>query len=396
MTASAITGTTQLTLVIPNGLAAGTYQIRVVNGDDPSKVSNSVALSVLAESQGGSSTPVVSLSQQTVTVTAGRTSTVNASVLIYDTVTSQVTVSSSNNLVATAVVDTTGLITITGVGQGVAIITVHPTALSSTDKSQDKYITVSVTAAATGLSADRVADDSGLKLDQLGTPAGGLNLNDLGNSSNGGGQQGSTIVGITPFFMNIITPNGVVGQSYSGSIQALANYTITYSIVAGTLPQGLSLSSSGAITGVPVSSGTYSFTVQAITSQGVSSSKQITITISAASGSNGGGGYTTQLTTAQLTNLNNVQPFRGLQMPDGYNTGLQMPAEVLGSSTQTSGTSYTVKKGDTLFSIAQKVYGKGNGMKWRGILAANPKCLSIPGDTKTLKIGAVLIIPALK
>jgi nucleoid-associated protein YgaU len=50
-----------------------------------------------------------------------------------------------------------------------------------------------------------------------------------------------------------------------------------------------------------------------------------------------------------------------------------------------------VKKGDTLWAISKKYYG--DGKKWRKILEANPQALSIPGNTRTLKIGAVLVIP---
>ena len=59
-------------------------------------------------------------------------------------------------------------------------------------------------------------------------------------------------------------------------------------------------------------------------------------------------------------------------------------------SAQTKGT-YTVKKGDTLWDISRKYYG--DGRKWRKLLDANPNCLTRPGDVKTLRIGAVLVIP---
>jgi nucleoid-associated protein YgaU len=83
----------------------------------------------------------------------------------------------------------------------------------------------------------------------------------------------------------------------------------------------------------------------------------------------------------------------GLQMPAGYPASNSAAVAGANTSTSSQGT-YTVKKGDTLFNIAQKVYGKGNGKLWRKILSANPNCLRIPGNTKTLKIGAVLTIPS--
>jgi len=51
-------------------------------------------------------------------------------------------------------------------------------------------------------------------------------------------------------------------------------------------------------------------------------------------------------------------------------------------------TSYTVKKGDTLWSISKIVYGDGN--QWKKIKEANK---SILGDSNALKPGTVLEIP---
>ena len=50
---------------------------------------------------------------------------------------------------------------------------------------------------------------------------------------------------------------------------------------------------------------------------------------------------------------------------------------------------YTVKKGDTLWSIAQKIYGEGS--KWTDIKEANKAML---GTSNSLKAGMVLQIPA--
>ncbi|MEI6055123.1 MAG: LysM peptidoglycan-binding domain-containing protein [Lentisphaerota bacterium] len=51
-------------------------------------------------------------------------------------------------------------------------------------------------------------------------------------------------------------------------------------------------------------------------------------------------------------------------------------------------TSYTVKKGDTLWSISKNVYGDGNS--WKKIQEANKAIL---GDSNSLKAGTVLQIP---
>ncbi len=51
-----------------------------------------------------------------------------------------------------------------------------------------------------------------------------------------------------------------------------------------------------------------------------------------------------------------------------------------------AGNSYTIKKGDTLWSIAQRHYG--NGQKWQDIVAANPGL-----DPQKLPVGKAIILP---
>ncbi len=64
-------------------------------------------------------------------------------------------------------------------------------------------------------------------------------------------------------------PNGVVGVSYSASLQANGGPTpITWAIEAGELPAGLSLSSAGNISGTPTATGSSAFTVRATDSGG--------------------------------------------------------------------------------------------------------------------------------
>lgn len=87
------------------------------------------------------------------------------------------------------------------------------------------------------------------------------------------------------------------------------------------------------------------------------------------------------------------QPAGGanLRMKPGYlaSSGLKSGNQLSASGAQT----YTVKKGDTLWAISARYYG--DGRNWRRILEANPNALSIPGDTRTLRVGAVLTIPEL-
>lgn len=102
--------------------------------------------------------------------------------------------------------------------------------------------------------------------------------------------------------------NGTVGQSYGQLIAGINNQgTPIYSIASGTLPAGLTLSSSGLISGIPTQAGNFTFSISAKdqdVSAGTFVSDISTFTINIAAGSSGsssGGSY-----FLYLPNSNNV------------------------------------------------------------------------------------------
>ena len=66
-----------------------------------------------------------------------------------------------------------------------------------------------------------------------------------------------------------------------------------------------------------------------------------------------------------------------------FETPVVTEAPVAGEA---AASTYTVKKGDTLFSIAREVYGKGG--QWQRIASANPGL-----SPSTLKAGTTIAIP---
>jgi hypothetical protein len=84
-----------------------------------------------------------------------------------------------------------------------------------------------------------------------------------------------------------VTSAGSLGSSYSGSAISTINLsasenaqTITYAVTSGTLPTGLSLSTSGALTGTPTgSAATYNFTVTATDPQNQTASRNFSYTL---------------------------------------------------------------------------------------------------------------------
>ena len=59
-------------------------------------------------------------------------------------------------------------------------------------------------------------------------------------------------------------PNGTVGHSYNKTIKANGGSSpYSFSVITGSLPPGLTLTSAGVLSGTPTSSGTFTFVVQA-------------------------------------------------------------------------------------------------------------------------------------
>jgi hypothetical protein len=76
-------------------------------------------------------------------------------------------------------------------------------------------------------------------------------------------------------------PNGTEGTAYSQSLAATGGAPITWTLDAGALPGGLTLSSEGVISGTPTASGAFSFTVKAENSAG-SDTAALSITVNPA------------------------------------------------------------------------------------------------------------------
>jgi hypothetical protein len=102
-----------------------------------------------------------------------------------------------------------------------------------------------------------------------------------------------------------VLPGSTVGDSYSQQFTAqLSQGPFTWSVTAGSLPTGLSLSSSGLLSGTTTKEGNYSFTITATASEGYGASVATSIAVAPASltvdpsslpGATSGDPYTTTL-----------------------------------------------------------------------------------------------------
>lgn len=76
-------------------------------------------------------------------------------------------------------------------------------------------------------------------------------------------------------------PGGTVGTAYSQTLAADGTAPIAWSVTGGSLPEGLTLSNDGTISGTPTAAGTYTFDVEAQNDYG-SGTRKLTIEIKAA------------------------------------------------------------------------------------------------------------------
>jgi hypothetical protein len=95
---------------------------------------------------------------------------------------------------------------------------------------------------------------------------------------------GPFTIDITPApaitFSTTSLPASVLGDTYSGQVTAAGGAgTLTYAVTTGSLPAGLSMAATGAITGKSTATGTSSFTVTASDAYGDSAKENLAITI---------------------------------------------------------------------------------------------------------------------
>jgi putative Ig domain-containing protein len=112
-------------------------------------------------------------------------------------------------------------------------------------------------------------------------------------------------------------PSGTVGAAYSATITVSGGTTpYKLSVAAGQLPAGVQLAySSGAVTGMPMASGNFSFTVSVADAAGLSQQQPLQIVVAPAAstggGGTGGGGGSGGGSGSQANSFSNLQQSGG-------------------------------------------------------------------------------------
>ena len=99
-----------------------------------------------------------------------------------------------------------------------------------------------------------------------------------------------TVLAATEFSGSSTLSSGTQGKSYKHTFSAAGSKTITFSVSGGSLPNGVTLSAKGKLSGKPTESGTFEFTVKAANSAG-EASKDFTLTIAANTANKSAGTY---------------------------------------------------------------------------------------------------------
>ncbi len=84
---------------------------------------------------------------------------------------------------------------------------------------------------------------------------------------------------VAPSFTNASPPAGAVGAAYGYQFTASGSPAPTFAVAGGGLPAGLSLNSTGVLSGTPTSAATSTFTVQATNSAGSATTGSVTVTV---------------------------------------------------------------------------------------------------------------------
>ncbi len=119
---------------------------------------------------------------------------------------------------------------------------------------------------------------------------GGLSIRSFVTATNTAGSGTAMSAAVTIGVPSVTTaslPSGVQNTSYNASLTATGGtLPYTWSVIAGTLPAGLTLASgTGAISGMPTTPGTSNFTVQVRDSNAQTAAKALSIAIGSAGGS---------------------------------------------------------------------------------------------------------------
>jgi len=172
----------------------------------------------------------------------------------------------------------------------------------------------------------------------------------------------SIVVSAQPSISTSSLPGSDIGSAYSQNLTATGGITpYTWSISSGSLPSGLSMNAStGAITGIPTTAGTSTFTVQVQDGNSATANKnlsivvsaQLSISMSSLPGSDIGNAY-----SQNLTATGGMTPYTWSISSGSLSAGLSLNAStgaITGTPTTAGTSTFTVQVRDSNSATANK------------------------------------------
>ena len=165
------------------------------------------------------------------------------------------------------------------------------------------------------------------------------------DDDNSGGSGGK---GVAPTITTTTLPGGTVGVVYSQTLAATGDTPITWSITGGTLPDGLTISTAGVISGTPTTAKSSFFTVKAVNAVGdgtkllyivINTNPNPIITTSSLPSGAVGTAYSQTLTATGSTPI--TWSIETGTLPDGLD--LSTAGVISGTPSTTGTSSFTVK-----------------------------------------------------
>lgn len=155
---------------------------------------------------------------------------------------------------------------------------------------------------------------------------------------------------------------GAVSSAYNQTFSASGGTSYTYTVSAGSLPAGLTLSSAGVLSGTPTTAGTYSFSVTATDASTATATNAYTLTIAptltlspagpALPGAVPGIAYSQQFSTSGGTSY--TYSLTGGSLPPGLS--LSASGLLSGTPTTSGNYSFTVKVTDVSTATTSQAY----------------------------------------
>ena len=177
----------------------------------------------------------------------------------------------------------------------------------------------------------------------------------------------SITVAAAPSVTTATLAAGLIGTAYSQTLAATNGTTpYTWSVLAGALPGGLTLSTAGVISGTPTNAGTFNFTVRVRDANGVTATGPLSITVGAvAAPSNvtvaaARNGTTDMVTLTWVDNASNETGFTVQRATNaGFTTGLATATAptAAGTGTTVTFTQTGVARRTTFYYRVQAVNG---------------------------------------